>query len=328
MRLRLTEGLIQELMREKSTSAAEANHAMAPPQSVSRGIAEPLLGNIFQQYQQHEHFNLAVVQAQPEEDIELTTESMSTGVNMNFMLSGSIYTRFSQLPHDIHLTQARHNLLYINNTNGYHIFQKGQLFQNLHISLSEAYFKELCPPTSQASEKLHTHMLKQQPVLASQNHGTITLQMSQAIQQVLNCGFRGAMQKLYMEAKVLELLALQLNQFELQESATTGTFSAEKALAEELRQYLHLHYLDLPSLKELARGFGTNEFKIKKVFREHIGSGIFAYAQQLRLHHAKDMLLDGKLTVAEVADLIGYSHANHFSNAFKKHFGHSPSSIK
>ena len=332
MKLKLTESLLQDLMQERraanASTPAQAPVPAPPASSLTRSIDKPQLGRIFQQYQQHEHFTLAVVQTQLQNDMELTTESMSTGVNMNFILSGSIFTRFAALSTDINLTQARHNILYTNNTNGYHIFRKGQLFHNLHISLSEEYFKELCPPTSIASERLHTHMLKQEPALASQHHGTITLQMQQAIQGILSCEFKGAMQKLFMEAKVLELLALQLNQFEMEEEKQLSTANADNTLAEELKLYLHLHYLHVPGIRELSKVFGTNEFRLKKVFREKFGSGIFAYAQQLRLQHAHTLLREEQRSVAEVAELMGYSHANHFSNAFRKHFGYAPSSIK
>ncbi|MEJ8801850.1 helix-turn-helix transcriptional regulator [Pontibacter sp. H249] len=329
MKLKLTENLLQELIQEQTTSAVALAHPLsAEPPATSKGIAEPLLGKFFQQYQQHEHFTIAVVQTQLENELELTTESVLPGVNMNFILNGRISTRFSDLPQEIYLTKAQHNLLYINNTSGDHLFHKGGLFENLHISLSEAYFKELCPPTSKASERLHTHMLKQLPALASQQHGSITLQMQQAIQGILNCEFKGAMQKLYMEAKVLELLALQLNQFELEKEKQLTTANSDKILAEELKIYLHLHYLNLPVLKELCKLFGTNEFRLKKVFREHVGCGIFTYAQQLRLQHAHELLRDEQKSITEVADLIGYSHANHFSNAFRKQFGYAPSRLK
>ena len=329
MRLKLTEDLLQELMQVKNAERAVQAPPMATqPVSITQRFSDSYFGKIFQLYQQHEHFSVAVVRMQLENDVELTTEAVTGGVNMNFILSGNLHSRFSQLPHDIHLKKAEHNLLYINNTNGYHLFRKGQPLQNLHISLSEEYFKELCPPASTASERLHTHILKQQPALVSEKHGHITPQMLFAIQSIASCEFKGPMQKLYLEAKVLELLALQLNQFETQQEQNTGCGNADKTLAHELRLYLHQHYLTAPALRELAKIFGTNEFRLKKVFREYVGYGIFTYAQQLRLQHAYELLRDRKETLAEVAEKVGYSHPNHFSTAFKKQFGYAPSAIK
>lgn len=331
MRLRLTESLLQDLMLESHAAnedKVEVSSSAASAIKLTRSVVKPQLGLIFQQYQQHEHFTLAAVQTQLENDIELTTEAMPTGVNMNFILSGSLFTRFFTLPHDITMGQAKHNILYTNNTSGYHIFRKGQLFHNLHISLSESYFKGLCPPTSRSTERVHTHMLKQMPMLVSPNHGNITLQMQQAIQGVLTCEFMGPMQKLFMEAKVLELLALQLNQFELEQEQQRGDANPNKMLAEELKLYLQLHYLNLPGIKELARIFATNEFRLKKVFRERFGRGIFSFAQELRLQHAHELLASGGSTVVEVAETLGYSHANHFTNAFRKYFGYPPSKLK
>ncbi|MBC5991535.1 helix-turn-helix transcriptional regulator [Pontibacter cellulosilyticus] len=329
MRLKLTEDLLQELMQvKKAEEAVQAQPMATQPIIITQCISEPYLGKMFQLYQQHEHFSVAVVEMKLENDVELTTESVMGGINMNFILSGNLFSRFSQLPHDIHLKKAEHNLLYMNNTNGYHIFQKGQPLQNLHISLSEDYFKELCPPTSKTSERLHTHILKSQPALVSDKHGYITSHMQHAIHSIACCEFKGPMQKLYMEAKVLELLALQLNQFELQQEKKIICGNADKTLAHELQLYLYQHFLAAPGLKELAKLFGTNEFRLKKVFREYVGQGIFSYAQQLRLQHARELLREGKETIAEVAEKVGYSHPNHFSTAFKKQFGYAPSAVK
>ncbi|NGM89748.1 helix-turn-helix transcriptional regulator, partial [Parapusillimonas sp. SGNA-6] len=43
-----------------------------------------------------------------------------------------------------------------------------------------------------------------------------------------------------------------------------------------------------------------------------------------RLNKATQLLVDGEHKVYEIADLLGFSTASHFSRNFQKHFGISP----
>ena len=52
------------------------------------------------------------------------------------------------------------------------------------------------------------------------------------------------------------------------------------------------------------------------------------YHLNVRLKKAKDLLVTGKYSVADVAELVGYNDIFAFSKAYKKYFGYSPSLTK
>ena len=83
-----------------------------------------------------------------------------------------------------------------------------------------------------------------------------------------------------------------------------------------------------PSLSELARIIGINEYKLKRGFKEIFGNTVFGYLSDARLEIAKMDLLENKKTVSEIALELGYSSLPHFSNAFKNKFGVSPAKLK
>lgn len=83
-----------------------------------------------------------------------------------------------------------------------------------------------------------------------------------------------------------------------------------------------------PSLSEIARTVGLNEYKLKRGFRETFSTTVFGYLTAQRLLLARRYLLDTHKTAAEIAFELGYSTPQHFNNAFKKHFGHTPDSIR
>jgi AraC-like DNA-binding protein len=46
------------------------------------------------------------------------------------------------------------------------------------------------------------------------------------------------------------------------------------------------------------------------------------------MEHGRSLLLDKGMNVSEVAPIVGYRNANHFSTAFKRKFGVNPSRLK
>ncbi len=132
-----------------------------------------------------------------------------------------------------------------------------------------------------------------------------------------------------MEAKVLELLLLQLEQLE-----PTGHTSIPLRLSAYdknqlfyVKELLSQQLVTPPSLHELSKMAGINEFKLKKGFKQLFGTTVFGFMHDLRMEHARQLLLEYKQTVAEVASAVGYGHAHHFTAAFKKKFSELPGAL-
>ena len=152
--------------------------------------------------------------------------------------------------------------------------------------------------------------------------------MQSVIQDIKSCAFEGHLKKLYTQAKIIELLTLQLAQFEESTMETPSLKPSDIDKMMLVKELIEQH-LDQPmSLSYLARNAGTNEQYLKKHFKIMFGSTVFNHILSLKMERAKNMLLEGKHKVAEVAVASGYKHATHFSGAFKKYFGYLPNKIK
>ena len=79
-----------------------------------------------------------------------------------------------------------------------------------------------------------------------------------------------------------------------------------------------------PSALELAQLVGVSDRTLRYGFRELFGTTVFGYLTSKRMEQAQQLLRSGKLTVAEVANLVGYAHQGHFAVAFKRKFGITP----
>lgn len=77
----------------------------------------------------------------------------------------------------------------------------------------------------------------------------------------------------------------------------------------------------IAALKQLA---GMNELKMRKIFTQVFGMGIYDYYQHLRMKEAARLLRDEKLTVSEVGYQMGFENLSHFTRVFEKHIGKKP----
>lgn len=79
-----------------------------------------------------------------------------------------------------------------------------------------------------------------------------------------------------------------------------------------------------PSLEELAKAIGTYEKRLLKIFRERLGTTVFAFIREARLKRARELLVNHQMTIEDIAGVVGFSSAANFSTAFKKQEGVSP----
>jgi AraC-like DNA-binding protein len=158
----------------------------------------------------------------------------------------------------------------------------------------------------------------------------LNLALHQAIQEVLKCRFQGPLKKLFLYSKALEILILQAEAFEQHLAQAPRTVRSEYDQERLLfaRDYLIQHLHLPPSLPELARIAGLNEFKLKRGFKEQFGQTVFGYLADFRLQEARAQLIEGQKTASELAFELGYSSLQHFSAAFKKKFGVSPRGVR
>lgn len=158
--------------------------------------------------------------------------------------------------------------------------------------------------------------------------GVMTNAMQLAVNQILCCPCHGPMRRMYLESKAIELMALQLGHYTPHKSqpAKPGILNSQDIeRLHAARELILTNRQNPPSLNQLARDVGLNEFKLKKGFRRLFGNTVFGCLHDHRMEEARRMLDEGELSVKEVAWTIGYRDSHSFSDAFMKYFGIRPS---
>lgn len=151
--------------------------------------------------------------------------------------------------------------------------------------------------------------------------------MTRAIDEMLQYDFIDAVAPVFYQSKCLELLIHLLRHVSgIRAPARFSIFDLECA-----QQASNLILADLETqftATELARQVGTNIYTLKMAFRHLFGCSLFRFGEQARMDYARQLLLEGKLNVSEVALRVGYPDVQNFSNAFKRFFNIRPADVR
>ena len=146
--------------------------------------------------------------------------------------------------------------------------------------------------------------------------------------QMINCPYEGAAKRLYLQAKSLELMALQLAPI-VADRGNPKPPSRMKpttiARIYEARDILQRRLENPPSSLELATAVGLSDRTLQRGFQSLFGTTVVGYLAEQRLLQAEQLLRERSMTVTEVAHRVGYGHLGRFAAAFKRKFGITPS---
>jgi len=198
-----------------------------------------------------------------------------------------------------------------------------------HIIFPEQYFLSLVNKVYPVLNSFSTEMLKRQFALLSQNNMPIIPEMNSILQEMMTCKRQGMLKTLFLEAKIIKLIMLQLEQFEqLEHNATNWLKNHDIEKIHYVKALMDINISKSFSIRELSREAGINDFKLKKGFKEIFGTTVFGYLKDIRMLRAKRMLLENATPIADIALFCGYKFVQNFTKAFKKEFGTTPDKFR
>ena len=171
------------------------------------------------------------------------------------------------------------------------------------------------------------HLMRPDEQLYYWRFGTTTVAMQTVLHQLLHCPFEGVTQKVYLESKVWELMALLIEQ---EQQLHEGKHPLRSIKADDIerihkaRDILARQLDNPPSLIDLARQVGLNDCTLKRGFRQVFGKTAFGYLHDYRMEQARQLLGAGELNVSEAARKVGFANRSYFAAAFRKKYGVSP----
>ena len=129
-----------------------------------------------------------------------------------------------------------------------------------------------------------------------------------------------------LEAETLALILVRRALGESTSHAAVGSLGCQK-LVDRAKLVLSSDLGRRWTLADIARGVGVSPVYLTQVFQQVEGLPLYRYQLQLRLARALDLLGDNADLTSLALDL-GFSSHSHFSAAFKRAYGQTPSAFQ
>jgi AraC family transcriptional regulator len=92
--------------------------------------------------------------------------------------------------------------------------------------------------------------------------------------------------------------------------------------------YIEAHFTEDLTLATLAHTAGLSAHHFGEAFRESAGKPPYRFLIERRIHHGKELLLEGRKSIAEIAIAVGFATHSHFTLNFRKISGTTPSRFR
>lgn len=123
-----------------------------------------------------------------------------------------------------------------------------------------------------------------------------------------------------------EIVKFLSEQFEMIMNAI-GSPSRDTIL-DDVLFYIDHNFQNNIKLETIAPLFGYNSAYLGKIFSKTVGENFNSYIDHKRIQRSKQLLLENKLKVYEIAEQIGYKNVDYFHKKFRKYVGESPAEFR
>ena len=203
-------------------------------------------------------------------------------------------------------------------------------FESITLSFSPETLALWVPDISAViKNKIDSHCCCQQQRCNAETH--LTAQALRHALMRMHGGFSHEQKPstLWLQGQSLVMLSLVLDEHREDASCLSCHFNPmERQKLLRAKDLLLADLTQAPGVAELARESGLSVLKIKRGFRVLFNNSVYGLFQAERMQEARRRLDNGNTSVMTVAADLGYANASHFSAAFQKQFGVTPSTFK
>jgi AraC-like DNA-binding protein len=89
-------------------------------------------------------------------------------------------------------------------------------------------------------------------------------------------------------------------------------------------EYMRAHLSEPLTVADLADLVSLSPSAFAHLFRDVTGRSPYQFLKEMRLDRARELLVDGNLTVARISKEVGYGSVSHFISEFRGRFGVTP----
>ena len=112
------------------------------------------------------------------------------------------------------------------------------------------------------------------------------------------------------------------------DNQTSGDKKNGSVLISKVLQYIETTPLNEVNLSKAAKHVHISPSYLSAIFKQHLNMNFVDYLIRLRISESKRSLAKTEMTIAEIAERMGYSDLPYFCNFFKKEVGCTPSEYR
>ena len=105
----------------------------------------------------------------------------------------------------------------------------------------------------------------------------------------------------------------------------TGRLSARQL--KQVTDYIDAHLAEDISLAELAKTVALSSFHFARLFKSSMGHAPHQYHIRCRVKRSKELLLEKELSIAHIAQVVGFASQSHLNYHFKRVVGLTPTAF-
>ncbi len=160
-----------------------------------------------------------------------------------------------------------------------------------------------------------------------------TPEITRVFVQIREKMIEGITSAVYYESKTLEILSLisqrhWLEQQHNYENTHLTISQDELYILKNVGKVIRQTPMCPPSIEELCKMSAMSQTKLRELFKKVYGIPLGRYIQQCKLEHSLVLLSGNSLSIAEIAEKLGYANTSKFSAAFKKQYKKTPSEYR
>lgn len=263
--------------------------------------------------------------------LEVETKHDEPFLSITFQIEGDAsYKPYKEGSVPFSIKSGHYNFYYMPNIDGVMTLEKGKR-KYFTLLFVEDYVKHLFKNNFYAISSTFGDALKMKtPFLMFKEGKSIPLKLYEIIMDIANCYYEKEIKEVYIHSKITEIFSYLFSEMKVLESPEKGIRLKEYdiSLVKKAEKIITKNLSSPLTIDELAQQTGSNKFKLKRDFKLVYNESIFSYASRFRMEKAKELLIENKLAISEVAYAVGYKNPQHFTVAFKKKYKCLPSSLR
>ena len=258
--------------------------------------------------------HLSYFDAKLKEDLFIKGECRYDALILSLLVRGEQQICFKQNNQSVTCESQESFMAYLNEVCGSCTYFKNKPIKELKIRMSASFLKK--------------HRLledAEKTLLSIQHRGPLPFssKTEDIIAEILSEDHNFDSKRYFLESKILELIATQINEHLNRQQVALPVDNTMKKVYEVERVIsgdLSAQY----SIAQLALIIGLNAFTLKKEFKRIFGKTIFEYTLQLRMKKASELLTHTEKPIYDISEQVGYKNPTHFTAAFKKFYQLTP----